>query len=253
MPKFSEIAAQTWGPALVFSLVGAGSVSISEVNGGRALAADVDLMVAQGLSPSKAQNIATAAESNNWQQVDTLFREDFVKPEKATDAEKSEATQRLVAKMQAQQQTEAVNSKEAADLGVRVFRDAESWKVETAGGSIINADSAEAARRIRDDIKMASTEYEAETMVALVDDMVKSRPDMRVEIRPEIAAAAGEGIEFTNPITGKTTKITDAKSFQNLRDQAAAVDGSQSDAPRLILGDNYFEFVRGRAMTFPLP
>lgn len=250
MPKFSEIAAQTWGPALVFSLVGAGSVSISEVNGGRALAADVDLMVAQGLSPAKAQSIATAAESNNWQHVDTLFREDFVKPEKATDAEKAEATQRFVAKMQAQQQTESVNSKEAADLGVRVFRDAESWKVETAGGSVINADSAEAAGRIRDDIKMASTEYEAETMVALVDDMVQSRPDMRVELRPEVAAATGEGIEFTNPITGKTTKIADAKSFQNLRYQAAAVDGSQSDAPRLILGDNYFEFAQGIARVF---
>ncbi len=250
MPKFADIAAQTWGPALVFSLVGAGSVSISEVNSGRALAMDRDLMIATGIAPAKADAIAKSAESNNWRVVDAEFRDIVDKPAVATDAEKAAATQRFVAKMQAQQQTEVVNSKEAADLGVRVFRDAESWKVETAGGSIINADSAEAARRIRDDIKMASTEYEAETMVALVDGMVKSRPDMRVEIRPEIAAATSEGIEFTDPITGKTTKISDAKSFQNLRDQAAAVDGSQSDAPRLILGDNYFEFAQGIARVF---
>lgn len=250
MPKFADIAAQTWGPALVFSLVGAGSVSISEVNSGRALANDVDLMVAQGLAPAKAQSIATAAESNNWQQVDSLFREDFVKPEKATDTEKEEATQRYLAKIQAHQEVETINAKEAENLGVRVFRDSQGWKVETAGGNVINADSAEASRRIRDDIRTASTEYEAETMTALVDDIVALQPQIRVELRPEVATATSEGIEFTDPVTGKTTKISDAKSFQNLRDQAEAIGGNQAESVRLILGDNYFEFGEGIARVF---
>lgn len=252
MPKFADIAAQTWGPALVFSLVGAGSVSISEVNSGRALANDVDLMVATGLAPSKAQSIATAAESNNWQQVDTLFREDFVKPEKATDTEKAEATQRFLAKIQAHQEVETINAKEAEKIGgVRIFRDDEGWNVELADGSIIKTDSADAARRYRDELYLTELDHEAESMIALSDDLVKAFPGTRLELREEVLEADSDGLTLRSLTTGKTTVIKDAKSLENLWREASAV-GFQSGkrTAQAVLGDNFMEFGKSIARVF---
>jgi len=249
---FKDQSPELLATILPMALFGAGVGQVSDYRASVQMLRNPDEMMAAKIPEAEARKIAELSAAGKMPEAESMFRQEFRKAATKGEApaEMRAAAQRVIAANQAQRQVEEANNKEASQIGVRVFRDTQGWKVETAGGNVINADSAEAARRIRDDIRTASTEYEAETMTALVDDMVALQPQMRVELRSEVATATSEGIEFTDPVTGKTTKIGDAKSFQNLRDQAEAIGGNQIESARLILGDNYLEFGEGIARVF---
>ncbi len=160
MPDFGKIAAQTWGPALVFGLVGGGAASINDIKQGRALASNRDVMVATGMAPAMADQIATAAEAGDWSKADLLFRQEFVSTTKATDDEKTAAVARIM-EAQKTQDVFRSSSERGADLleraqtiekamaelaRSRVFRDAEGWAVEdTDTNEVVRFDSREAA------------------------------------------------------------------------------------------------------------
>lgn len=70
----------------------------------------------------------------------------------------------------AKQKAETVATTEAADYAIRATRTAGGWQVTQADGATVMVDSAEAARIVREDLKQASTQAEAESIVAIIDD-----------------------------------------------------------------------------------
>lgn len=91
----------------------------------------------------------------------------------------------------AQQQAETAAAKEAESQAIRVTRNAQGWQVTSADGATVTTSSAEAARRIREDLRQASTEHEAEAIVALADDW---------------HAKAGPNTDRSTSFTGETVR-----------------------------------------------
>ncbi|CAB4164963.1 hypothetical protein UFOVP817_18 [uncultured Caudovirales phage] len=151
---------------------------------------------------------------------------------------------------EAQRQFRQNLSAEAAKVGITMYRDDQGWKVQTISGKIISVDSEEAAERYVTDLRLSGEEYEAESTIALADELVKAFPGTRLELSPsEMRADQKDGLVLYNPVTEQTTVIKDAKSLENLWREASAVQ-SGSRVPQLVLGDNFMEFGQSIARVF---
>jgi hypothetical protein len=252
MPKFSLIAEQTWGPALVYSLVGGGAASIRDINRGRELAMDVDAMVATGIAPDVAEGIAKKAEAGDWSGTDAGFQASFTSDKKATTEEKAGALARFMEKQREAQKLLNRDAAEAENIGVAVIRDESGWKVRMSDGTTVPAESQEVATQMQRDFLMASSEYEAETTIAAVDELLRLKPDQRVEITAEVPTVGENGLVFVHPTTGQKREIKDTASIQNLRDEqmALADKEGEADVAQSILGENHFEFGRAVSTVF---
>lgn len=169
MPDFSQIAQQTWGPALVFGIVGGGVVSIKDIKNGRALASDVDMMVATGINPKTAVKIKAASNVQDYNTADTLFREEFVSDAKASKPDIEAATERLKARFKAQENVESLTKSTLPEYTASVTRTPTGWQVTTGDGTVIPVESAEAAQRIAVDLRQVGSQEEADTLVAVID------------------------------------------------------------------------------------
>lgn len=64
---------------------------------------------------------------------------------------------------------ELTATQEAAEIGVRVTKKGNEWQVTTGTGKVLTVDTVEAARVIREDLKQAATQEEADAFVAAID------------------------------------------------------------------------------------
>jgi len=169
MPKFSEIAEETWGPALVFSLIGGGAASINDIKGGRALASDLDLLIARGTTPDLATKIKEASDAGDYRKVDSLFREEFVSDVKASKPDIQAATDRLKARFQDQSSIDALQDITSPEYTASVTRSPTGWQVTTGEGTIIPVDSVEAANQIYSKLRQVGSQQEADALVSVID------------------------------------------------------------------------------------
>lgn len=252
---FKDQAPEMIAEILPMALLGAGVGQLSDYRAGHELIKNRDLLVAAKLTPEKADAIAGAAESGDFTKAESLLRTAWPKAAaqgQAPSEVRDNAVQSFLARSQAVRQEQERATAEAEAIGVAVIRDAEGWKVRLSDGSVIPADSAEAATRMQKDMAMAASEYEAETMVAAVDEMLAQQPGRRFEVTAEAAQAGDNGLVFTNPITGQVREIKDEASLQNLRDEQMALAKKEGEEPAaaLILGMNRFEFGNGIISVF---
>ena len=249
MPDFSKIAAQTWGPALVFSIVGGGGASISDIKQGRALASDRDTMVATGMAPAMADQIATAAESGDWSKADTLFRQEFVSTTKATDEEKTAAVARIIETQKAQDGFRS-NSERGADeleraqtiekameslTRTRVFRDAEGWAIENT--------------ETNDVVRVSSREEAASLAYSRLDDNAREE----AQAMAKVLEAYSSGADILELDLGKTMDLSDTGNSEAAMKEAAITEGMLNGMTReqaekvtwTVLGSNQLETVEG--------
>lgn len=252
---FKDQAPEMIAEILPMALLGAGVGQLLDYRAGHELIKNRDLLIAAKLTPEEADAIAGAAESGDFTKAESLLRTAWPKAAaqgQAPSEVRDNAVQSFLARSQAVRQEQERATAEAEAIGVAVIRDAEGWKVRLSDGSVIPADSAEAATRMQKDMAMAASEYEAETMVAAVDEMLAQQPGRRFEITAEVAQAGENGLVFTNPITGQVREIKDEASLQNLRDEQMALAKKEGEEPAaaLILGMNRFEFGNGIISVF---
>ena len=169
MPNFSQIAQQTWGPALVFGIVGGGVVSIKDIKNGRALASDVDMMVATGINPETAVKIKAASDDQDYNAADSLFRAEFISETKASKPDIEAATERLKARFKAQENVEALTETTSPEYTASVTRTPSGWQVTTGDGTIIPAETAEGANRIYNGIRQSGSLKEAQVFAETLD------------------------------------------------------------------------------------
>lgn len=252
---FKDQAPEMISEILPMALLGAGVGQLSDYRAGHELIKNRDLLVAAKLTTEDADAIAGAAESGDFDKAELLLRTAWPKVAaqgQAPSEVRDNAVKSFLTRSQAVRQEQERATAEAEAIGVAVIRDAEGWKVRLSDGSVIPADSAEAANRMQKDMAMAASEYEAETMVAAVDEMLKQQPGRRFEVTAEVAQAGDNGLVFTNPITGQVREIKDEASLQNLRDEQMALAKKEGEEPAaaLILGMNRFEFGNGIISVF---
>ena len=249
MPDFSKIAAQTWGPALVFSIVGGGGASISDIKSGRALASDRDKMVATGMAPAMADQIATAAESGDWSKADSLFRQEFVSTTKATDEEKTAAVARIIETQKAQDGFRS-NSERGADeleraqtiekameslTRTRVFRDAEGWAVEDTDTN--------------DVVRVSSREEAANLAYSRLDDNAREE----AQAMAKVLEAYSSGADILELDLGKTMDLSETGNSEAAMKEAAITEGMLNGMTReqaekitwTVLGSNQLETAEG--------
>jgi hypothetical protein len=101
MPKISDIAKQTFGPALIVSFLMAGRLSIADVKNARSFMSSPDMMIASGIAPELANQITVEGLSGNYTEVDKLFRKGFDQGNKATPEQIQEAEAKLNVKASA--------------------------------------------------------------------------------------------------------------------------------------------------------
>jgi hypothetical protein len=156
---------------------------------------------------------------------------ELAKAEQAAFAEKAKA--------------DAASASEAADYTVRVVRDAGGWKVHKGDGSVIEVNSADAAVKIRDDLKQASTQAEASALVAIIDTWHEKAgsEDRQTTLTGETARSDGGGITYTRD--GEVTReIKDSAALDTLRKEAqmdAKLSGNE-EIDVIVNGSNTIEF-----------
>jgi len=174
MPKFADIAAEVWAPALLFSLVGGGVASINDIKNGRSLAADLDMLVAKGIAPELATKIKEASDAGDYRKVDSLFRAEFVSDTKASKPDIQAATERLKARFKAQENIEALTESTSPDYTASVTRTPTGWQVTTGEGTIIPTDTAEGANRIYNELRQVGSQQEANVISEVLDTYFES-------------------------------------------------------------------------------
>lgn len=249
MPDFSQIAAQTWGPALVFAIVGGGAASISDIKNGRALASDRDTMVATGIAPAMADQIATAAESGDWSKADSLFRQEFVSTAKATDEEKTAAVARIMEAQKAQDAFRSSSERGADELEraqtiekamaelsrTRVFRDAEGWAVEDIDtNDVVRFDSREDAVAMAYSRLDDNAREEAQSMAKVLEAYSSGVDILELDLGKSMDLAETGETEAAM----KEAAITEAMLNGMTREQAEKITWT-------VLGSNTLETVEG--------
>jgi hypothetical protein len=174
MPKFADIAAEVWAPALLFSLVGGGVASINDIKNGRSLAADLDMLVAKGIAPELATKIKEASDAGDYRKADSLFRAEFVSDTKASKPDIQAATERLKARFKAQENIEALTETTSPDYTASVTRTPTGWQVTTGEGTIIPTDTAEGANRIYNELRQVGSQQEANVISEVLDTYFES-------------------------------------------------------------------------------
>lgn len=145
----------------------------------------------------------------------------------------------------AKQKEELAATKEAAAAGVRVVRvvrNAGGWQVTQADGATVTVDTAEAARRIREDLRQARSEEEAKALVRIVDNWHAKAPEgtsRETVLTGETVRSDGKSV--TRERDGEiVAEVRNAEDLEAIR-QEAGMDGA-SEIDVLINGANRVEF-----------
>jgi hypothetical protein len=150
------------------------------------------------------------------------------------------------AAFESKQQAEMANASEAADYAIRATRKADGWEVTQASGATVTVDSAEAARVIRDDLKQAATQQEADALVAIVDAWHAKADDKtkrETAITGETVRTTGEGVTRTRGLEVLDGKITpEALDMIRREAQMDAQANGETDIDVLVNGQNEIEF-----------
>ena len=245
--ELAKLPGQVFGPALLLSIVGGGGSSIVDMQNGRSLASNLDLLIATGASPELAAEIKGAADAGNWSSVDALLAR-TVKPtgdSAATEQQRIEAATRL------QRQDEAAAQQERQELqaaGVSIQPSTNGWKVtDLADGSAVEMPSHEEA--------MGLVKSKLETQeISQDEDLFRAFTDY--------SKRAKEGEKFT--ISSRSGTLADREAEAAKAGNVEALDAiwnrlameqENRQDPTLtlkdlnVLGDNVVEF-KGAVKTY---
>jgi hypothetical protein len=250
---FKDQSPELLATIIPLALFGAGVGQATDYRASVQMLYSADEMMAAKIPAEEARKIAELATTGKRPEAESLFRQEFRKAATKGEApaEMRAAAQRVIAANQAQKQTFDDSLGDPSKFGVNMYRDAEGWKVETYSGSIIKMESAEAAARYVHDLKLSFEEYQAETVIALADDLVKAFPGTRLEFSPsQLSADKENGLVLFNPVTGQKTVLKDAKALENLWKEASAISFDSGNAPQYVLGQNFMEFSQSIARVF---
>jgi hypothetical protein len=250
---FKDQSPELLATIIPLALFGAGVGQATDYRASVQMLYSADEMMAAKIPAEEARKISELATTGKRPEAESLFRQEFRKAATKGEApaEMRAAAQRVIAANQAQKQTFDDSLGDPSKFGVNMYRDAEGWKVETYNGSIIKMESAEAAARYVHDLKLSFEEYQAETVIALADDLVKAFPGTRLEFSPsQLSADKENGLVLFNPVTGQKTVLKDAKALENLWKEASAISFDSGNAPQYVLGQNFMEFSQSIARVF---
>lgn len=250
---FKDQSPELLATILPLALFGAGVGQATDYRASVQMLYSADEMMAAKIPADEARKIAELATAGKRPEAESMFRQEFRKAATKGEApaEMRAAAQRVIAVNQAQKQTFEDALTDPAKMGATMYRDAEGWKVETYSGSVFKVDSAEAAVRYINDLHLSFEEYEAETMIALSDDLVQAFPGTKLELSPSrLSADKQNGLVLYNPVSDKTTVIKDAKSLENLWNEASAIGFNSGNKPQYALGQNFMEFGQSIARVF---
>ncbi|CAB4155644.1 hypothetical protein UFOVP673_14 [uncultured Caudovirales phage] len=250
---FKDQSPELLATIIPLALFGAGVGQATDYRASVQMLYSADEMMAAKIPEAEARKISELATTGKRPEAESLFRQEFRKAATKGEApaEMRAAAQRVIAANQAQKQTFDDSLGDPSKFGVNMYRDAEGWKVETYNGSIIKMESAEAAARYVHDLKLSFEEYQAETVIALADDLVKAFPGTRLEFSPsQLSADKENGLVLFNPVTGQKTVLKDAKALENLWKEASAISFDSGNAPQYVLGQNFMEFSQSIARVF---
>jgi hypothetical protein len=223
MPNFADIAEEVWAPALLFSIIGAGSVSINDINNGRSLAADLDLLIAKGIAPENAAKIKEASDLGDYNKVDSLFREEFDSDVKASKPDIQAATDRLKARFRDQSSMDVLQDTTSPEYTAKVIRTTTGWQVQTGDGNVITTETKEAADQIYNNIRQVGNQKEAEVMAEILDGFY--------------AGGMGRGAQVE--MTGETTMAQEIKAgegrvFAERRDASGGLISQRDFGPQAL-------------------
>jgi hypothetical protein len=137
---------------------------------------------------------------------------------------------------------ELVLTKEAAQIGVRVVKKGSDWQVTTPEGKVLTVDNVEAARVIREDLKQASSQQEAEALVSIIDSWHSKAGDTQRETTLTGETVRTDGETITGTRDGEIVReITDAATLETIREEAR-MDAQDKAIDGLVNGSNTIEF-----------
>ena len=250
---FKDQSPELLATIIPLALFGAGVGQATDYRASVQMLYSADEMMAAKIPAEEARKIAELATTGKRPEAESLFRQEFRKAATKGEApaEMRAAAQRVIAANQAQKQTFDDSLGDPSKFGVNMYRDAEGWKVETYNGSVIKMESAEAAARYVHDLKLSFEEYQAETVIALADDLVQAFPGTRLELSPsQLSADKENGLVLYNPVTDQKTVLKDAKALENLWKEASAISFDSGNSPQYVLGQNFMEFGQSIARVF---
>lgn len=257
-PRFDVAWGEVWKDAakaapevalgmVLLSGMGAGFQTMQETNAVRDLANSAAAMRLRGYSMEQIEEIRNAPDESKGALLAQYL------PAKAPEgveraalvAESVELAKQERAAFEAKTRQDAVSSAEAADYAVRVTRTGSGWWV-TFGDKSVQADSAEAARRIRDDLRQARTEAEAVALVGIVDRWHESAPEgtaRETALSGALATGSAEGIQYTQ--NGQVVReVTSPEVLETLHAEAR-MDAETAGAGEInvvVNGSNVIEF-----------
>ena len=140
----------------------------------------------------------------------------------------------------------AIESGEKADAGrygVAVRYDGKAWSVTLGDGSSVQADSEEAARRIRSDLMLTHRRAEADALVAAIEAWHAGKPgtDAATTLTAETVTAGKDGLTFTDRRRGVITReITNGQAVEEAAREAALLNqqSGDSEVTAIVNGSN---------------
>lgn len=149
-------------------------------------------------------------------------------------------------KAEAKLRAETAANTEAADYGVRVVRTGQGWHVERADGSTVAVSGPEAARAIREDLKQAATQQEADALVAITDhwhNKAGADTERKTTITGETVRGTQDAITHTRDgqIVREVKSGADLDAFHDEARMDAEASGNE-DINKVVNGSNTLEF-----------
>jgi hypothetical protein len=241
--ELAKLPGEVFGPALLMSIVGGGGSSIKDMRDGRTLAMDRDLMVATGSSPALAEEIATAAEAGNWQQVDALL----ARTVKATGSDAATPEQRLAAATTIAQREQKAAEDEQRDMreaGVNIRKVAEGWEVSSLNdGSAVKLPSHdEAMTVVRSQLAAQSIQKDEATLEAFAAFSKQAPEGQEFQISNRVATL----FDLENEAKGKGDQDTVDAIWQRVEMERQKT-GNQELGPGdfSVLGQSLTDFREG--------
>lgn len=227
---------ETAAGMVLLSGAGAAGQTMGQATVARELLSSGAALRASGYTLPQISEIQAAPEE---QQRDLLAK---YYPEKAPVGEERETliaeTQVLaaaeMATFQEKQKAEVIATSEAMDYAARVTRKGDGWEVTTESGKTIMADSAEAARRIREDLRQVGSQAEADALVAAVDDYVGKREDAEVELTGDEVATNEAGELVATSVKGEFRLVEDEKTLDALHEEATQLGMASGNGPMMV-------------------
>ena len=126
---------------------------------------------------------------------------------------------------------------DTATSAISMTLNRDGWQVTQRNGETITVDSAEAARRVREELRQVQTVEEAAGLISAMDSWVRKGS----ETKPRSATLSGElvqsdGTAIIHSRDGKVTKtISDGKALTELREEAELIAGKNGNEDVFVL------------------